>query len=448
MNRRRTSFARTGVVAAVGLGLVAPIGLAACSGTPAGGDPSATTDKLDVISWWTSPSEKAALTVLYDAFRTANPGVQIADGAVVGGSGSNVQVVLASRLQQGNPPDVWQTFLGGSLKSLVGANRVEDVSSVLSDSGMAGQLPKGLLDALTVNGKQYGVPAGAHRQNVLWFNRVALAKGKVKAPGLGYDADAAYDAPAFAADLAALDKAGVTPLCLGGKDRFTKVELFENVLLSQVGSGSDGWSAIAADRFDWRGPTVRAALAAFGGLLDRADPGADALTWDQAVGKLAKGECAFLSMNDSAYGELRRAGVVGGTDDAVRAVPYPGTQASYLSVIDTFVLAKGAKNPRNGRLFLTALADAGNQTAFSREKGSVPVRSDADLAPLSPYQRHAATALRSGQVLLSVTHGELVSPRLQQGFYDAVAAYAAGRDAEAFNRALVDAVSPGVPGGR
>lgn len=446
MNRRTTSYPRPrrarGVAAAVGLGLVAPAVLAGCSGTPAGGDPSATTDKLDVISWWTSPSEKAALTVLYDAFRKANPGVQIADGAVAGGSGSNVQVVLASRLQQGNPPDVWQTFLGGSLKSLVSANRVEDVSSVLADSGMSGQLPKGLLDALTVNGKQYGVPTSAHRQNVLWFNTAALAKAGVKPPSLG------YDAAAFAADLATLDKARVTPLCLGGKDRFTKVELFENVLLSQVGSGSDGWSAIAADRFRWRGPQVQAALSTFGKLLDQADPNADALTWDQAVGKLAKGECGFLSMNDSVYGELRRAGVVGGSNDAVRAVPYPGTQASYLSVVDTFVLAKGAKNPRNGRLFLGVMAEAANQTAFSREKGSVPVRSDADLAPLSPYQRQAATALRSGQVLLSVTHGELVSPQLEQGFYDAVAAYASSRNADAFNRALIDAVSPGVPGGR
>lgn len=438
--RQRTSRCRS-IPGIVALGL-AGFGVAACSGAPAGGDPSATTAKLDVISWWTSPSEKAALTVLYDAFRAANPGVEILDGAVAGGSGSNVQVVLASRLQQGNPPDVWQTFLGGYLKSLVAGNRIEDVSSVLAETAMAGKLPTGLLDALTVNGKQYGVPTSSHRQNVLWFNTAALAKGGLKAPGAG------YDAAAFTADLATLDRAGVTPLCLGGKDRFTKVELFENVLLSQVGSGSEGWSAIAADRFDWRGARVRAALATFGMLLDRADPGADALTWDQAAGKLARGECGFLSMNDSVYGELRRAGVVGGTDAAVGAVPYPGTQASYLSVVDTFVLAKGAENPRNGRLFLRVIADPGNQTAFSREKGSVPVRSDADLAPLSPYQRQAADALRSGQVLLSVTHGELGSPRLERGFYDAVAAYASSRNAEAFNRALIDAVSPGVPGGR
>ncbi len=338
---------------------------------------------------------------------------------------------------------MWQTFLGGSLKSLVSSNRVADVSGVVADTDLAAHLPRGLLDALTVDGKQYGVPTSAHRQNVLWFNRDALAKAGVRPP------TGDYDVAAFLADLDRVGRAGEVPLCLGGKDRFTKVELFENVLLAQVGGGADGWSAIAADRFDWGGPRVTAALGTFGTLLDRADSDADALTWDEAARKLLAGQCAYLSMNDSAYGELHRAGLGEGQDgDAhIGAVPFPGTGASYLSVVDTFVVAQGATNLRNGLRFLTVLADQGTQAAFSREKGSVPVRSDADLGALTDYQRAAAKALRTGQVLLSVTHGELVSPQLQLGFYDGVAAYAGSRDPAAFNRALVAAVSRGLPGG-
>ncbi len=103
MSSRRTSTRRSLLAAATGLTLLVGPAVAGCSQGPAPGDPSATTAELEVVSWWTSPSEKAALTVLYDAFRAANPGVTIIDGAVAGGSGSNAQVVLATGCVRATP---------------------------------------------------------------------------------------------------------------------------------------------------------------------------------------------------------------------------------------------------------------------------------------------------------------------------------------------------------
>ena len=103
------------------------------------------TDRLEVVSWWTSASEKPALESLLESYKAAHSGVTVVDGAVAGGGGSNVSVVLASRLTAGDPPDVWQTFVGSSTQAYARKGRVADVSSVYTSGNLAGVLPKGVL---------------------------------------------------------------------------------------------------------------------------------------------------------------------------------------------------------------------------------------------------------------------------------------------------------------
>jgi glucose/mannose transport system substrate-binding protein len=388
-----------------------------------------------VVSWWTSGSEQQALTVLFDAYRAAHPGAAVTNRAVAGGGGSNAQVVLAQRLLSGNPPDVWQTFPGGALRAYVDQGQVADLSDLYGQGRLAAVLPEVIRDGLTVEGKQYGVPTSAHRGNMLFYNTALLAKAGVTQPGAG------YLPPAFLNDLAKLDQAGITPLCLGAKDPFTTTALFENTLLSVV--GADGWQRIAEDRFRWDSDSVAEALRRFGQILNYADPQAAALTWDAATKKLANGECAFETLNDSAFGELVSAGAVDGK--TFGEVPYPGTEGTYVAVVDTFVQARQSGNARKASEFLAVLDSPDTQLAFSKAKGSVPIRTDVDVSSLTPYQQSAAKALRSGRVLWSIVHGEAMSPQFQQGFYDAVATYVRSRDAKAFRTTLTDAMRRQAP---
>lgn len=415
------------------LGLVIASVSVACAPDRDVGQRSAT--DLEVVSWWTSGSEQQALTVLFDAYRAAHPGAAVTNRAVAGGGGSNAQVVLAQRLLSGNPPDVWQTFPGGALRAYVDQGQVADLSDLYGQSRLAAVLPEVIRDGLTVDGKQYGVPTSAHRGNMLFYNTALLAKAGVTQPGAG------YLPPAFADDLAKLDQAGITPLCLGAKDPFTTTALFENTLLSVV--GADGWQRIAEDRFRWDSDSVAEALRRFGQILDYADPQAAALTWDAATKKLANGECAFETLNDSAFGELVSAGAVDGK--TFGEVPYPGTEGTYVAVVDTFVRARQSGNARKASEFLAVLDSPDTQLAFSKAKGSVPIRTDVDVSTLTPYQQSAAKALRSGRVLWSIVHGEAMRPQFQQGFYDAVATYVRSRDAKAFRTTLTDAMRRQAP---
>jgi glucose/mannose transport system substrate-binding protein len=420
-----------GLLAALGL-VIACVSVA-CA--PDRGVSQRSATDLEVVSWWTSGSEKQGLTVLFDAYRAAHPGATVINGAVAGGGGSNAQVVLAQRLLSGNPPDVWQTFPGGALRAYVDQGQVADLSDLYGRGGLAAVLPEVIRDGLTVEGKQYGVPTSAHRGNMLFYNTALLAKAGVTQPGAG------YLPPTFLDDLAKLDKAGITPLCLGAKDPFTTTALFENTLLSVV--GADGWRRIAEDRFHWDSDSVAEALRRFGQILDYADPQAAALTWDAATKKLAAGECAFETLNDSAFGELVSAGAVDGK--TFGEVPYPGTDGTYVAVVDTFVRARQSENARKASEFLAVLGSPETQLAFSKAKGSVPIRTDVDVSSLTPYQQSAAKALRSDTVLWSIVHGEAMRPQFQQGFYDAVATYVRSRDAKAFRTTLTDAMRRQAP---
>ena len=288
-----------------------------------------------------------------------------------------------------------------------------------------------IMRSLLHDGRLYGVPTGAHRSNVLWFNKRLLERAGISEPASGYTIDA------FLADLVALERAGVTPLCLGGRDRFTTAELLENTLLSAI--GTRGWQDMVDDKLDWRSERVEMALRRFDTMLRYSDPEASGLTWDAATKKLAAGSCAFESMNDSAFGELIAAGAR--EDEDFGAIAFPGTAGSFLAVVDVFVAATKAENAQNALAFLGVISEPATQIAFSRSKGSVPVLRDVDVAPLTAYQRASSKALWSSPVLLSVAHGEAMSPEFQEGFYEAISTYVRTRNADAFADDLEEAVN-------
>ena len=450
------------------------LAITACSG---GSTPTAN-GSIDVLSWWTSTSESSALNVLVDSYEKQNPGTSVDETAVVGGGGSQAHVVLATRIAQGDPPDVWQSLVGGNITAWHNAGAVGDVSSLFTDEVKA-QLPENVLSSVSVDGKQYAAPLSAHRANVLMYNRDVLKGAGIAEPGAGYTLDQ------FLADLEALKAKGTTPLCIGGADSISTAGLFEAVLLATV--GKEGWERIEADRFDWSGQEVQTALNTFGRLIDYTDATGKNNTWSEASGRLAAGECGFYQMNDSAFAESTAlndsgaaasaapsAGTSTGTPSStapsagtsadtpsstapsadtpstdaspVAATVFPGTEGMFLMVVDSFVVSSSTDNRDGANAFLTTALDPQVETDFCKVKGCVPVRNDADVSSLTPYQQQTADALRSQTVLNSISYGEVISPAMQDGFFQAVKNYIATRDAASFNRILTERLNEGAGG--
>ena len=443
------------------------LAITACSG---GSTPTAN-GSIDVLSWWTSTSESSALNVLVDRYEKQNPGASVDEIAVVGGGGSQAHVVLATRIAHGDPPDVWQSLVGGNITAWHNAGAVGDVSSLFTDEVKA-QLPENVLSSVSVDGKQYAAPLSAHRANVLMYNRDVLKGAGIAEPGEGYTLDQ------FLADLDALKAKGTTALCIGGADSISTAGLFEAVLLATV--GKEGWERIEADRFDWSGQEAQTALSTFGRLMDYTDATGASSTWSEASGRLAAGECGFYQMNDSAFAESTAlndsgaaasaapsagadasasaeapsgapsagasAGAASTGASPVAATVFPGTEGMFLMVVDSFVASSSTDNRDSANAFLTTVLDPQVETDFCKVKGCVPVRNDADVSSLTPYQQQTAGALRSQTVLNSISYGEVISPAMQDGFFQAVKDYVSTRDAASFNRILTERLNEGAGG--
>jgi glucose/mannose transport system substrate-binding protein len=376
------------------------------------------------------------LEVLIDAFKQTHPGVTVEGDTISGGGGSGVIVALAERLRKGNPPDVWQTFVGKPARAYAAEGRTADLSSVAGTRELVDNMPDVLSEAILDKDKLLAVPTGSHRGNVLWFNKHALEAAGVAVPA------GDYSKTQFLNDLAGLKAKGTTPLCVGAKDRFTMSELFENILLGEV--GPDGWERIGNDRFNWNSDPVKAALATFGTVIGFAGPDYRTLTWSDAAGKLAAGDCAFVSMNDSFYGELVADGAKEGTDFGY--VPFPGTSSAYLAISDAFVISSVTENGQNAAGFISTISEGPTQLAFAKIKGCVPIRRDVDVASLPPYLQQASKSLWNERVLLSITHGELLSSTFQQALYDSLDNFTKDHNANAVVNNLSKALSVPVVG--
>ena len=426
----RRASRRSVLKGAAALGLAAPLGgtlgrAAAAQGTPA----AAATGDLEVFSWWTSPGEAPALEALFAAFRAQNPGVQIVNAAVAGGAGVNARAVLITRLQGNQPPDSWQTHVGRELvDNYVVPGYCEPVTDIYQSEGLLQAIPQTLIDQASQEGEQYSVPVGVHRGNGFWYNRQVLEQN-------GITVGETMTVDDFLAAAETLQGAGITPLSLATKDTFAAGQTFENTLLGVA--GPEKYDQLFKGEVGWDDADVRTAAETYARMLEFVNQDHPALTWDQATAMVLEGRAAFNSMGDWAYGEVVARNAV----ETTGWVSHPGTQGSFVLVVDSFSLPVGAPHPENARNWLRVIGSREAQEAFNPIKGSIPARTDINRDIFSPYHQWSIDSFANDALVPSCAHGQASSPAFQQAFYDASLAFVSDRDVDTFILNLQDAAA-------
>ena len=385
--------------------------------------------KLEVFSWWTSGGEAAALDALFNIYKKQYPGVEIINATVAGGGGSAARPVLQTRLAGGNPPDTWQSHPGWEmLGQYVQPGYCEEVTDLYKSDGWDKVFPKGLVDLMTKDGKIYGVLAGVHRGNNLFYNKKLLEKNGITVG----------DKMTFDEFFAACDKlkaAGVPALGVGDSGIWASAQLFENTLLGVV--GAQGWMDLFSGKMKWDDPKVKEAMKHFAKMQDYLNPDHSALSWDQAIGALMEGKVAFNSMGDWAVGEFIKASKKEKEDYGW--VSHPGTDGSFIIVADGFTLAKGAPHKEATVAWLKSIGSKEAQEAFNPLKGSIPARTDVDKSKFDGYHQWAMNSFANDKLVPSVAHGEAAPAAFQQALNDAVTAFIVDKNVDNFANALVQA---------
>ncbi|WP_433057645.1 ABC transporter substrate-binding protein [Dactylosporangium sp. CS-033363] len=379
--------------------------------------------KVEVFSWWAGPGEKEGLEALVADFSRNNPGVEFGNAAVAGGAGTVAKSILATRLQNDDPPDSYQAHAGLELAADIEAGYVEDVRDLYQEQGWLDKLPTGLVQAITVDGAIYCVPVNIHRSNLMWYNPKILAGMQLTPPVSWAD---------FLSQADVIAGRGLTPLSIG--PAWTQKHLLENVLLGQLGAQT--YAELWTGGTNWEGPAVLAALRLYTGVLARSDLAAPAWDWQPALDKVVAGTAAYNVMGDWADAYLRTKGLT--FTEGYGVVASPGSDRVYNFLSDSFTLPRGAPHPGAARKWLVECGSVGGQDAFNPQKGSVPARTDTDRSKYTGYLAAAVAewADDGTRVVGSLTHGVVANTAWSAAIDTALAAFVQDRDAAKFARAV------------
>lgn len=324
-------------------------------------------EKAEVIHWWTSGGESAAVKVFADQFNAQ--GGEWVDAAIAGGEAARAAGI--NRIVGGNPPTAMQFNTGKQFEDLVAQGLLGNLDEVAAADGWAKFLSPVLVKAVSRDGHFYAVPVNIHSNNWLWYNADVLAKNGIEPPKTWDELFAALDK---------LKAAGVIPMAQSG-DAWTQLLLFNDVVLG-VG-GRDLFLKIFQDN-DMeaiKSPEFKKVAETFGKLREYGDAGQQGRQWNQATGLVIDGKAGFNFMGDWAKGEIIAAGLTPGKE--VGCVPGLGNQVYWIGG-DVFVFPKtdNADAQKAQKLLAHVMLEPDTQVAFNAKKGSVPVRADVDTSKL------------------------------------------------------------------
>jgi glucose/mannose transport system substrate-binding protein len=341
--------------------------------------------RAEVIHWWTSGGESAALRVYADAFTRANG--QWVDTAIAGGA--NARTAAVNRVVGGDPPTAMQFNTGKQFDDLVENDLLENVDALAQREKWAATMPAAIVQAVTRDGHAYAVPVDIHGQNWLFFSTAALAKAGAEAPTTWDDVFPVLDK---------LRAAGIIPLGFSGQKVWER-NLFSAVLAG-VG-GADGYVSFwgKRDAAFVKGPVFRKVAETYRRLRAYVDSGSPGRNWNDATAMVIQGRAGMQVMGDWAKGEFTAAGQTAGKDYGCTVLSARGTTYAIGGDVFAFPRIKSADAARAQALLAQVMTDPANQVAFSAKKGSVPARMDADVSALDECARKA--------------HGWLLDPSAQ-----------------------------------
>lgn len=365
---------------------------------------SAQAVELEVMHWWTSGGEAAAVSKFAEAVNGKTDHTWI-DGAIAGG-GDTARPVMVSRIIGGDPPAAFQFNHGRQAEELIEAGLMLDLTDVAEAEGWKDIVnPSSLLDACTVDGRIYCAPVNIHSWQWMWLSNAAFEKA-------GIDIPSSYTE--FVAAAPALREAGVVPLAMGGQS-WQQSGAFGvmNVALA----GEDLWFKINRDKDAdaVRSDEFKAVLQAFADARGLAE-GLDVQDWNLATAAVIEGTAGAQIMGDWAQGEFAVAGKVEGEDYTClaglgeTAILSTGGDAFYFPVTGDPEIEAAQKE------MAALMLSPEVQVAFNSAKGSLPIRGDVDLTTVNACTETGLQLLAEGKVMPD--GNQLIAPDTQTQIND------------------------------
>ena len=372
---------------------------------------SAMAGEVEVLHWWTSGGEAAAVQELQKMLQ--NEGHTWRDFAVAGGAGANAMTALKSRAVSGNPPTAAQVK-GPQIQEWAALGVLTNLDDVAQAESWDKLVPGVVADIMKYEGHWVAVPVNVHRINWLWCNPAVFQKAGAQYPKTWDE---------FFAACEKIQKAGLIPVGFGGQ-AWQEATAWESIVAGVGGTDFYKKTLIQADEQALASETMVKALDIFKRIKPYTDKNAPGRDWNLATTMVIKGEAAMQFMGDWAKGEFTAAGKVPGKD--YDALTVPGTADAFLFNVDSFIMFEvkdpAAKAAQKAMARLILSPDF--QVAFNVNKGSIPVRAGIaetpfDAVAIASMKDFEATA-KSGGLMPSMAHEMAVSPAVRGAMFDVI----------------------------
>ncbi|GAA2305115.1 extracellular solute-binding protein [Streptomyces kunmingensis] len=280
-------------VAAGGAALTLLITLAGCGGSDsAGGDDG----KIHVLVYGDS-ANKVEKQLIAD-FNKKSKVKAVLDTI----PGADYQAKLQTIISSKQAPDVFYNWGGGSIKPFVDAGLLLPLDDFIAkDPGLKSNFLPSVFNSALVDGKPYGVPMRGTQPVLLFHNKKVLDKAGVEPPTTWNELLAAVKA---------LKSEGVTPIALGGGDRWPTLMWFE-YLYDRIAGPDLFQKAVKGDKAVWESADSKKAL---GMIRELVDAGAFGSNYDSvkftdqgSPTLLATGKAGFELMGSWEYSTQQEA---------------------------------------------------------------------------------------------------------------------------------------------
>ncbi len=370
------------------------------------GAAQAQANRAEVLHWWTSGGESAAVKELANAYKAA--GGTWVDAAIAGGEQARAAAV--NRMVGGTPPTAAQFNTSKQFLDLIDQGMLNNVDVVAAANNWDKILPAPILSAIKIKGHFYAVPVDIHMPAWFWYSKPAFAKAGIATEPKTPDE--------LFADLDKLKAAGIVPLAFGGQPWQEKITFY--AWLANVG-GPDMYMKLYRDKDAGlvMSPQFKAVLTSFKRLHNYVDAGSPNRNWNDATAMVISGKAGVQIMGDWAKGEFATAHQTAGKEFG--CFPGFGPKSPYLVAGDVFVFPK-VSDPaqvKSQQLLATVFTSPATQVAFSNKKGSIPIRTDVDVKSLDLCAQQGVAIMKDVSRQLP-TPEMLITPDLEGSLQDVI----------------------------
>lgn len=355
-------------------------------------EPTATELPKVTITWWhiqVADDQKALWQKMADEYMAAHPNITIEITVL---ENEAFKTKLTTVMQSGNPPDIFQSWGGGTMNEYAKAGLLKDITSDLEKGGWKDTFSPGALGVYSFEGKYYGVPRDMGAVG-FWYNKDLFAQAGIENTPTTWSE--------LLEDIKILKAAGITPIALGEGDKWPGAFWWE-YLAVRIG----GKAAFDA-AYSRKGAFTDAPFVEAGKKLQELialKPFQDGFlgsSWPDEQVVMATSKAAMDLMGQWAPGAFKDASVdKKGLGDKLGWFPFPaveggaGDPADALGGGNGFIIGKDA--PPEAVDFLKYISSVDSQIAQAKIGLSVPVVKGAEVGLTDPMlllvQKGAAAA--------------------------------------------------------